>query len=141
MRMMKCPKCGAENSVRREGCFNCGGLLQVLAAPVPQPSQPEHAPGAHAAAASQDDVVWYGIGFAAAAWVIWGPIGIVSSTLILPAVAIGNAAGLFGQRALEQAFPERNTTYLRIILGVISALLAWEMVVSFRIERLLAGGP
>lgn len=27
MQMMKCPKCGAENSIKREGCFNCGSLL------------------------------------------------------------------------------------------------------------------
>ncbi len=26
--MMKCPRCGADNSVKREGCFNCGTLLR-----------------------------------------------------------------------------------------------------------------
>lgn len=36
MRMMKCPKCGADNSVRREGCFNCGTLLGAAEPPLSQ---------------------------------------------------------------------------------------------------------
>jgi hypothetical protein len=29
VQMTKCPKCGADNSVRREACFNCGTLLRA----------------------------------------------------------------------------------------------------------------
>ena len=34
MEMSACPHCGAENSVRREACYNCGGLLSQAAGPV-----------------------------------------------------------------------------------------------------------
>ncbi len=33
MQMAKCPKCGADNSVKREGCFNCGTALRSDASP------------------------------------------------------------------------------------------------------------
>lgn len=49
MQMVKCPKCGADNSARREGCFNCGSLL----APVSKEPEPQSYPGLPAPAVSQ----------------------------------------------------------------------------------------
>ncbi len=45
MEMMKCPSCGADNSIRREGCFNCGALLRS-GAEGNAPSVTQSVPGA-----------------------------------------------------------------------------------------------
>jgi hypothetical protein len=37
MNMEPCPKCGAPNSVKREGCFNCGTVLREVTLPEPPP--------------------------------------------------------------------------------------------------------
>lgn len=41
MRMMKCPRCGAENSVRRDHCYQCGAPLHSSE---PQPAELDYVP-------------------------------------------------------------------------------------------------
>ena len=125
MRMEPCPKCGAPNSVKREGCFNCGTALVS-----PPPDAPS--PAAEGAEDHSADSFWYLAAVISAAWVTSGPADLVRTYLLLPALGIGFGAGLFARRALEQAFPERNTHYLGIIAGGAVAWLAWTLVLSMR---------
>jgi len=153
MEMMACPKCGVENSVRRERCFTCGmALWESERVPiVPLESRTDDAarlmviPGRPVVALAQppiklrgSDSLWYVLAAAAAGWVIWGPIGAVMKSLMIAAIMIGNGAGLFAQRALEQTFPERDTRYLRVILGVMAALVACYVIWSWRVSDFLS---
>ena len=57
MEMTKCPKCGADNSVRRDACFNCGTLIRPTEVGRPRP-QPERSARPPLALPSQPPVHW-----------------------------------------------------------------------------------
>jgi hypothetical protein len=84
------------------------------------------------------DAIWYVLAALAAAWVIWGPIEDVMRSLTFAAILIGCGAGLFAERAITQAFPERDTRYLRVIFGIVTAAVAGGLVWMIRIGGVLS---
>jgi len=107
MQVVKCPRCAADNSVRREGCFNCGTDLRAPSAPAGK--SPETA---WPAPRENVEVDWIP-GFAHTGWPYI--IGMLSGGLAIP----------FGVALLCSRRPGRRELGGKLLVGLGIIIAAW----------------
>jgi len=129
LKMVDCPTCGVSNSLRRDTCYGCGQPLSGDAEGNDPPVKPVVDP---AERSYEHAWAWYVVGGLAVLWVLLAPLNSLMNTMTVAAIGIGAAAGTFVAAAFRQSFPDRNTRMLRVVVGIATAWIAWQITVSLR---------
>ena len=123
MQMQACPKCGAPNSVKRTGCYECGAVLR---------DEAEIQAAAAVARQRRIDIVSYVAAAIAVLWIASAPLDAFVETAILAGIGVGVGIAALVRRAFQDAFPERNTQVLRWLVVIPAAWVTWQIAVSLR---------
>ncbi len=123
MVMQACPACGAPNSVKRAGCYECEAVLR---------DEAEIRAAETASRQRKIDTISYVAAAIAVVWIASVSLDAFVETAVLAAVMIGVGVAALVRRAFQDAFPERNTGLLRFIVTLPAAWFAWQIAVALR---------